>query len=422
MMSPHGLTSSVVDATLSVASSAVDGVFVTAALSVAMAASKADDAVVKFPSTVDETVAKGASTVDETVAMATSKADDTVVRLPSTADEAVAKGASTADETVAMAASMASDTIVRCPSTADETDLVHGLVYGGLDRGLDLVRGREFRLLWSAAVAADLVRAGAGSAEAAAAGRGASPSARIGPIQRWPAAGPRSARGRRRWVFVDAPLEQRPRCSSTDESSPLRPCLSFAAPSSSQSSSSSVSWDTPASVDYRPFPVVIGGKFEGSKSGRAVSFDLRRDARTAVADSPWTVDEMRGGHLAPEHLDRIQDEGYETRQKVLDLLEPFVDRRAELSPRLRRELEHDDEAHVPVRTWLVARFPNMEEALAFAVKCRRELRARAEERRAVRRAARCARELSSDLDGEHWRAPLPSSRSRRQPVRFSAAA
>ena len=155
---------------------------------------------------------------------------------------------------------------------------------------------------------------------------------------------------------------------------------------------------------------------------RAVSFDPRRDARTAAADSPWTVDEMRGGHLAPEHLERIQDEGYETRQKVLDLLEPFVDRRAELSPRLRRELEHDDEAHVPVRTWLVARFPNMEEALAFAVKCRRELRARAEGRRAVRRAARCARELSSDLDGEHWRAPLPSSRSRRQPVRFSAAA
>ena len=116
------------------------------------------------------------------VAMAASKADDIVVRFPSTADEAMAKGASTTDETVVMAASKASDTILMFSSTADETDLARGLVHGGLDHGLDLVRGRVCRLLWSAAVVADLVRAGAGSTEAAAASRSTSPSARMGPI------------------------------------------------------------------------------------------------------------------------------------------------------------------------------------------------------------------------------------------------
>lgn len=108
------------------------------------------------------------------------------------------------------------------------------------------------------------------------------------------------------------------------------------------------------------------------------------------------------------------------RAEVRDLLAPFYDRRAELSDKLRHELECDED--VTLDSWLAARFPNMSQALAFALKCRRELRARAKERQVARRTATCARELACGLDGQHWSSPLPSRRSRRPPVRYASAA
>ncbi len=142
---------------------------------------------------------------------------------------------------------------------------------------------------------------------------------------------------------------------------------------------------------------------------------------TASRDCDWTEEELAGAHLEPGRVKRMAAANYAAVDNILDILEPLIRRRAELSDGLRRELEHDD-MDVGYETFLVARFPNVSEALIFALRCRRELRAGAEQRRAARRAVQSAQELSCDLDGQYWSAPLPSRRSRRQPVRYSTAA
>ena len=84
--------------------------------------------------------------------------------------------------------------------------------------------------------------------------------------------------------------------------------------------------------------------------------------------------------------------------------------RGDAAPAARRSVSFDPRPDALTAVF----FPNMSEALAFVIKCD-------DERRATRRVARCARELSCDLDGQHWSTPLPSRRSRRQPVRFNPA-
>ncbi|KAL7552937.1 hypothetical protein ACHAWF_018661 [Thalassiosira exigua] len=98
--------------------------------------------------------------------------------------------------------------------------------------------------------------------------------------------------------------------------------------------------------------------------------------------------------------EEAEDRAREEAQAIAAALKPLEDEKENLPTNLRRYLERDERS-TSLHGHYVFNFPTLEEALAFARKCRATLRVR--------------RELESSLDGTYWtsaRGRLSRARSR----------